>query len=148
MKTSIPKPEAPKWFLVDAEGEHVGRLATKIAHVIGGKHKPSFSPHLVHGDHVIVLNAEKILLFGRKAEQKEYISHRGYFGHIKRVPYARMLKENPEKILTEAVRGMLGRNKLRDLKMAQLHVFQGTEHPHEAQKPEPLDQVFPSIKKS
>src|SRR3989344_3788183 len=100
MKTSIPKPEAPKWVLV-----------------------------------------------GRKAEQKEYSSHRGCFGHIKRVPYARMLKENPEKILTEAVRGMLGRNKLRDLKMAQLHVFQGTTHPHEAQKPEPLDQVFPSIKK-
>lgn len=148
MKTSSPKPVAPKWFVVDAADQHLGRLATKIAHVIGGKHKPTFSPHLLMSDHVIVLNVEKVVLFGRKAEQKEYIYHRGYFGHLKRIPFARMIKENPEKVLTEAVRGMLGRNKLRDRKMACLHVFQGTEHPHEAQKPESLEQVFPSLQKS
>jgi len=138
MKTSIPPPEAPHWYVVDATGEHLGRLATRIAHIVNGKHKVTFSPHQIMSDHVIVLNASKVVLHGKKAEQKEYIHHRGYFGNLRRIPFARMIEESPEKVLETAVRGMLPRNKLRDLKMKHLHVFEGTEHPHDAQKPEPL----------
>lgn len=148
MKTSIPKPETPHWYVVDATGEHLGRLATQIAHVINGKHKVSFSPHQVMGDHVIVLNAEKIVLYGKKAEQKEYISHHGYFGHIKRIPFAKLLVKSPETILNTAICGMLPRNKLRDRKMELLHVFAGTDHPHAAQTPETFEKVFPQSSRS
>ncbi len=146
MKTSIPKAEAPHWYVVDAAGERIGRLATRLAHVLNGKHKPEFSPHQVMSDHVIVLNAEKLELFGKKAEQKEYIRHSGYFGHLKRIPFARMFAKTPEKTLEIAVRGMMPRNKLRDLKMAHLHVFQGSDHPHAAQQPKPFEQLFPATR--
>lgn len=148
MKTSIPKPETPHWYVVDATGKHLGRLATQIAHVINGKHKVAFSPHQVMGDHVIVVNAEKIVLHGKKAEQKEYIHHRGYFGNMKSVPFATLIEKHPERVLNIAIEGMMPRNKLRDRKMELLHIFVGTEHPHTAQTPEPFEKIFPKTTRS
>ncbi len=138
MKTSTPKAAAPAWYVVDAAEQTLGRLAARIAHVINGKHKETFSPHQVMSDHVIVLNAEKVILTGKKPEQKEYVRHSGHLGHIKRTPFSRLFAKEPEKVLYKAVRGMVARNKLRDLKLSHLHIFKGSEHPHEAQKPQPL----------
>ncbi len=144
MKTTTTKPQAPNWYVVDAAGERLGRLATRIAHVLNGKHKVTFSPHQVMSDHVIVLNAEKIILMGNKADEKEYVRHSGHLGHLKRIPFSRMFKKSPEKVLERSIRGMIPRNKLRDIKMKHLHVFKGTEHTHEAQKPKPLEEVSQS----
>jgi large subunit ribosomal protein L13 len=128
-----------RWYIVDAEGLVLGRLASEVAKVIRGKHKPMFTPHMDTGDYVIVINASKVKVTGRKAEQKEYFTHTGYMGHERFTPLATMLAKHPERVIEKAVYGMLpktalGRQELR----RKLRVFAGTEHPHAAQQPLPL----------
>ena len=141
MKTSIPTKEQQqdkKWFVVDAKGKTLGRLSTKIAEILRGKHKASFTPHLDMGDHVIVINADKIKVTGAKADQKHYYSHSGVPGSLKSVPLKRMMERKPLRVLEESVRGMLPKNKLRSRFMRKLRLFAGEEHGHTAQKPEEL----------
>ncbi len=128
-----------QWYIVDAEGEVLGRLASRIAKVIRGKHKPDFTPHVDCGDHVIVINASKVKLTGKKAETKTYISHSGYPGGQKEISYERMIKEHPERVVEFAVKRMLPRTRLGRKVFKNLHVFAGSEHIHEAQKPQKLD---------
>lgn len=140
-RTFTPKRETKadkKWFLVNAEDKTLGRLATEIAVILRGKNKPTFSPHTDCGDFVIVINAEKVVLTGRKNEQKEYIHHTGYLGHLKRKPIAIMRELNPSRIIEEAVAGMIPRNKLKKIIMSKLKVYAGSEHPHTGQSPETL----------
>lgn len=140
-KTYTPKKEAlndKKWYLIDATDMVVGRLATKIANILRGKNKPIFTPHLDTGDYVVVINAEKVKLTGAKLDQKMYYRHSGFKGGLKKEPAKKVLAENPTKIMKEAVRKMLPNNKLRKVFMGKLKVFTGSEHPHEAQKPEEL----------
>jgi len=127
------------WYVVDAEDQVLGRLATEVARVIRGKHKPIFTPHMDTGDHVIVINASKVRVTGRKAEQKQYYRHTGYMGHERFTPFATMLAKQPERVIEKAVYGMLpktalGRQKLR----IKLRVYPGAEHPHAAQQPKVL----------
>lgn len=140
-KTVYPsiKDREPKWFVVDAENKVLGRLATEIARVLRGKHKPSFSPSVDMGDHVIVLNADKIALTGRKPESKVYRRHTGYLGGLKEVSLKEMLANHPDRIITKAVWGMLPKNRLGRAQIKKLRVYAGTEHPHEAQQPQPLE---------
>lgn len=128
-----------KWYVIDAEGEVVGRLCTKIAHVLRGKHQPFYTPHVDCGDNIIVINAEKVRFTGSKWLQKEYITFSGYPGGQKRMRAQEMLAKKPRKIVENAVRGMLPKNKLGRAMIKKLHVYEGTEHPHEAQKPEPFN---------
>ena len=128
-----------KWYIVDAEGEVLGRLASKIAKIIRGKHKPDFTPHVDCGDHVVVINAAKVKVTGKKFDTKEYISHSKYPGGQKRVPYSRMIKEHPERVIEFAVKRMLPKTRLGRKVYKNLHVFADTNHKHEAQKPEKLD---------
>ncbi len=125
-----------KWYVVDAEGESVGRLCTKIATVLRGKHKPSYTPHVDCGDNVVVINAEKVRFTGAKWTQKEYITFSGYPGGQKRATAEQMLAKKPRKIVENAVKGMLPKTKLGRAMFKKLFVYEGTEHPHEAQKPE------------
>jgi large subunit ribosomal protein L13 len=141
MKTSVPKvmtQQDRKWFVVDAEGKVLGRLATRIADIIRGKHRVTFSPHMDLGDHVIVLNSSKIQVTGAKQDQKIYYTHSQYPGHLRMTTLKEMMVKKPAKALEEAIRGMLPKNKLRDEFMKKLHVYPGAEHQHEAQKPEVL----------
>ena len=144
MKTSTPKPTAAAWYIVDAKDQHLGRLATRIAHVLRGKHKPTFSPHQVHSDHVVVVNAANIALAGNKSESKVYHRHSGYLGHLKTIPIRRLLERKPESVIARAVRGMLPRNRLRSPILKHLHIYRDAEHVHEAQKPQPLESLFTS----
>jgi large subunit ribosomal protein L13 len=128
-----------KWFVVDAEGKVLGRLATRIATVLRGKHKPIFSPHLDVGDHVIVLNAEKVHLSGRKRTGKMYRWHTGYIGGLKELRAEEMLKSHPERVIEWAVQGMLPKNRLGRAMAKKLKVYRGGAHPHEAQRPQPLE---------
>jgi large subunit ribosomal protein L13 len=140
-KTHTPKAEAKvdkKWYLIDAEGQTLGRLATKIAVILRGKNKPTFAPHLDMGDYVVVINAEKVRLTGQKDEQKEYIHHTGYIGHLRRKPIATVRKINPTKILNEAVSGMIPRNRLKKFILKKLNIYAGSEHSHVGQKLETL----------
>jgi large subunit ribosomal protein L13 len=141
MRTYTPKAEdiTRHWWLVDAEDKPLGRLATEIARVLRGKHKPTFTPHLDVGDHVVVVNAEKIRLTGRKADQKTYFRHTGYMGHEKHIPFKRVLASHPERIIESAVKGMLPKNALGRSIYKKLKVYAGAEHPHQGQQPEPLD---------
>lgn len=141
MRTYTPKAEdiTHDWWLVDAQNKPLGRLATEIARVLRGKHKPIFTPHLDVGDHVVVINAEKVRLTGRKAEQKTYFRHTGYMGHEKHIPYQRVLATHPERIIESAVKGMLPKNALGRTLQKKLKVYAGAEHPHQGQRPEPLD---------
>ena len=137
--TATPKDIQHDWYIVDAEGMVLGRLATEIARIIRGKHKPMFTPHMDTGDNVIVINASKVKVTGRKAEQKTYFAYSGYMGHEKHVPFASMLAKHPERVIEKAVHGMLpktalGRQKLR----IKLRVYAGAEHPHVAQSPKTL----------
>jgi large subunit ribosomal protein L13 len=137
--TARPSDIEHKWYIVDAEGMVLGRLATEVARIIRGKHKPTFTPHMNTGDNVIVINASKVKVTGRKAEQKTYFYHTGYMGHDRQTPFATMLAKHPERIIEKAVHGMLpknalGRNQLRIM----LRVYAGATHPHIAQKPEVL----------
>ena len=128
-----------RWYVVDAEGKVLGRLATEIARVLRGKHKPIYTPHLDTGDHVIVVNADKITLTGRKADQKTYFRHSGYMGGEKFIPFRRMMEKRPERVIELAVKGMLPKNTLGRQMRSKLRVYAGSEHPHAAQNPEPLN---------
>ena len=140
MSTYFPKAGEieKKWFVVDAEGQVLGRLATFVAKVITGKTKPVYTAHEDVGDFVVVVNADKVTLTGRKAEQKVYRHHTGYPGGLKTVPVSVLQKKAPEKVILEAVSGMLPKNKLRQVYLKKLKVYAGSSHPHEAQRPEPL----------
>lgn len=141
MRTYTPKAEdvTRHWWLVDAEDKPLGRLATEIARVLRGKHKPIYTPHLDVGDHVVVVNAEKVRLTGRKADQKTYFRHTGYMGGEKHIPYRRMLETHPERVIELAVKGMLPKNTLGRAMHKKLKVYAGAEHPHQGQQPEPLE---------
>ena len=121
------------WHVIDADGQVLGRLATDIAMKLMGKNKPGYVPHMLSGDYVVIVNAEKIKVTGKKAEQKEYIRHSQYPGNRKVIPYERMLERHPERNLTAAVKGMLPRNKLGRHMLGRLKVYAGPEHPHSAQ---------------
>jgi len=140
MPTAQPKANAivRKWYLVDAEGKVLGRLATQVARVLRGKHKPYYAPHLDVGDHVVVVNAEKVHLTGRKLSDKIYRWHTGYIGHLREVTAAKMLGSHPERVIEWAVQGMLPKNRLGRAMAKKLMVYRGSAHPHAAQKPEPL----------
>ena len=127
-----------QWFLIDANGKTVGRLCTRIATILRGKHKSSFTPHVDCGDNVIVINAEKIHFSGKKWDDKNYYRHSGYIGGIKSLTARQMLQKKPEIIIRHAVRGMLPKNRLGRKIFRNLKVYTGKEHPHEAQKPVPL----------
>ena len=141
MKTYTPKENEIEraWWIVDAEGQTLGRLATHLAHVLRGKHKPSFTPHLDVGDHIVVINAEKVVLTGNKADQKTYFRHSGYMGHEQHIPFRRMIDRHPERVIELAVRGMLPKNSLGRHMRRKLKVYAGSEHPHQGQMPEPLE---------
>lgn len=126
------------WYLVDAEGETLGRLATRVATVLRGKHKPTFTPHLDMGDYVIVVNAKLIEVGGAKMTDKLYHSHSGFPGGINSVPFLRLLERSPEEIIERAVRGMLPKGRLGRAMGKKLKVYAGPEHPHAAQQPQPF----------
>ena len=127
-----------KWYLVDADNQVLGRLATQVATVLRGKHKVTFAPHLDVGDHVVVINAEKIHLTGRKLTDKTYRWHSGYLGGLREVSAERMLKAHPARVIEWAVQGMLPKGRLGRAMAKKLKVYKGADHPHAAQKPEPL----------
>jgi large subunit ribosomal protein L13 len=137
--TATPSDIEHRWYIVDADGMVLGRLASEIARVIRGKHKPMFTPHMDTGDYVIVINAAKVKLTGRKLEQKRYFHHTGYMGHERYTPVASMLSKHPERVIEKAVYGMLPKTALgrQDLRR-KLRVFGGPQHDHVAQQPIPL----------
>ncbi len=139
-KTLSAKPEEVErnWYVLDAEGETLGRICSKIATVLRGKHKPSYTPHVDCGDYVIVINAEKIRYTGNKIHQKEYITFSGYPGGQKRIIAKDLLANKPFAPVEIAVKGMLPKNKLGRAMYRKLFVYEGAEHPHEAQKPQPF----------
>ena len=141
MKTFVAKPAEVerKWYVVDAEGKVLGRLASEIATILRGKHKPEFTPNVDTGDFVIVVNAEKVRVTGDKANQKVYRRHSGYMGGLKEVSYKRMMDKHPERVIEAAVRGMLPKNTLGRAMYRKLKVYAGPEHQHAAQMPEPLE---------
>ena len=138
---SIKPAEVEKnWHLIDADGLVVGRLAVIIANILRGKHKPSFTPHVDCGDHVVVINADKVRLTGNKLKNKTYYKHTGYIGGIKAVTAAKVLEGRfPERVLEKAVERMIPRGPLGRVQMGNLRVYAGAEHPHEAQQPEAVD---------
>jgi large subunit ribosomal protein L13 len=141
MKTYVATPSERErnWFVVDATGKTLGRLATQLADTLRGKHKPEYTPHCDTGDFVIVLNAEKISVTGDKREQKRYYRHSGYPGGLRTRTLAEMLERKPEDVIRLAVKGMLPRNRLARQQLRKLKVYAGPDHPHTAQKPEPLE---------
>lgn len=141
MKTySLKESEMQRdWYVVDATGKTLGRLATEIAQVLRGKHKPCYTPHMDCGDFVIVVNADKIRVTGRKLDQKMYYRHSGYPGGLKSTTLRRQLETHPERVLEAAVRGMLPKNRLGRRMFKKLKVYASPTHPHEAQQPKPLD---------
>lgn len=141
MKTFMAKPEEVKrkWFIVDADGKVLGRLASEVAKILRGKHKPGYTPHVDTGDHVIVLNADKVMLTGKKLEQKLYRHYSGYPGGMKEIKYRHLLAEKPERAIELAIKGMLPKNSLGRAMFRKLKVYRGSEHEHQAQQPEKLD---------
>jgi len=141
MKTFLPKVDvnARKWYLVDAEGKILGRLAAQIANILRGKNKPIYTPHLDTGDFVVVVNAEKVVLTGKKETQKTYMTYSGYKGGEKYRTVAQVRATHPERIIIHAVKGMLPKNRLAARMLKRLKVYAGPNHPHQAQKPEPLE---------
>jgi len=141
MKTFVATPANRQrdWYIVDAEGKTLGRLATQIATILRGKNKPDFTPHIDTGDFVVVINAEKVHVTGNKREQKTYWRHSGYPGGIRSRTLNEMLERQPEEVLRKAVKGMLPRNKLGRAQLTKLKVYAGTEHPHAAQQPKELE---------
>lgn len=137
-KSAKPSEVDAKWHIVDAEGETLGRMCSKIAHVLRGKHKPSFTPHVDCGDYVIVINADKIRLTGNKMKQKVYLSHSNYPGGQKSITAENLMAKKPTAIVEKAVKGMLPKTKLGRQMYKKLFVYAGTEHKHEAQQPEPF----------
>jgi len=139
VKTYVPKEVESKWYVIDAEGKTLGRLAAKIASILRGKHKPEYTPNLPVGDYVIVVNAAKVKLTGKKLEDKIYTRYSGYQGGLKRIPAGEMLKRHPERVIERAVKGMLPKNRLGRKLYKRLKVYAGPDHPHAAQKPEKLE---------
>ncbi len=127
-----------KWYLVDANGKTLGRLSSRVAILLRGKHKPTFTPHVDTGDHVVIINADKIRLTGDKFKTKTYIHHTGYPGGLKSVTAEHLHAKNPTGLVTRAIKGMLPKNPLGKQMARKLKVYAGTAHPHEAQRPEPL----------
>ena len=138
MATTIPKTVEQKWYLIDATDLVVGRLATQIANILRGKHRPTYTPHMDTGEFVIVINAEKIKFTGKKLQQKSYQSYSHYPGGLKIVPAEEMLEKHPERIIETAVRRMVPRNRLGRKQMDKLKVYKGANHPHQAQQPQAL----------
>ena len=141
MKTFVLRVEdiERKWWVVDAAGQPLGRLASRVAQILRGKHKPTYQPHLNSGDPVIVVNAEKVALTGRKDEQKRYFRHTGYMGHERFTPVKKVRAKHPERVIEKAVWGMLPKTTLSRQHVKQmLKVYAGPEHPHVAQQPQPL----------
>lgn len=140
MKTYQPKAGEVnrRWVLVDAQGQTLGRLASRVAVILRGKDKPVFAPHLDVGDFVVIINAEKVAVTGRKLHQKEYHHHSQHPGGLKTIRLGKLLREKPERVLEKAVRGMLPKNKLGDALFGKLKVYAGPKHPHVAQRPTPL----------
>lgn len=128
-----------EWWVVDADGKTLGKLAVRIADILRGKDHPTFTPHTDTGDFVIVINAEKIHMSGKKWDQKKYYRYSGYFGGLKTSTARQMREKHPEHIIEQAVRGMLPKNKLSRHTLAKLKIYPGPEHPHKAQKPKPLE---------
>jgi large subunit ribosomal protein L13 len=128
-----------RWYVVDAEGKTLGRLATEIARVLRGKNKPQYTPHIDTGDFVVVVNAEKVVVTGRKAEQKVYRRHSGYPGGLKTTTYERMMERQPTEILRRAVKGMMPKSRLARQQLRKLKIYAGPEHPHVAQSPQELE---------
>ncbi|HUN22268.1 MAG TPA: 50S ribosomal protein L13 [Anaerolineales bacterium] len=137
--TTKPSDLNQKWHLVDAEGQTLGRLASKIAAILRGKHNPLFVPHLDTGDYVVVINADKIVVHGNKLMDKVYYRHSGYHGGIKSIILRDMMQTHPTRAITFAVRGMLPKNRLGRDMLHKLKVYAGAEHPHAAQQPQPLE---------
>ncbi len=140
-RTYVTKPDKVEreWFVVDAEGKTLGRLASEIARILRGKHKPNYSPSVDVGDYVIVINAEKVRVTGRKLDQKIYYRHSGYPGGLKEIRLRDMLAKHPTRVIEHAVRGMLPKNRLGRRMFKKLKVYAGPDHPHHAQRPKPLD---------
>ena len=140
MKTYSAKPKEieQRWYLVDAEGQTLGRLATRISDTLRGKRKPVYTPHIDTGDFVVVVNAEKIAVTGKKREEKIYYRHSGYPGGLRERTFAEEIERRPTEVLRKAVKGMLPRNRLARRQLTKLKVYAGPDHPHEAQNPNPL----------
>ena len=141
MKSFIAKPAEVerKWYVVDADGKTLGRLASEVASVLRGKNKPTFTPHVDCGDYVIVINAEKVAVTGKKRNEKIYKKHTGYPGGLREITFDKLQQKKPEEIIRHAVKGMLPDGKLGRQMFKKLKVYAGTEHPHTAQKPETLE---------
>ncbi len=141
MKTYVTKPADVEraWYVVDAEGQTLGRLASSVASILKGKHKPIYSPAVDCGDFVVVVNADKIAVTGRRLEQKKYYRHSLYIGGLKEISLRDQLQQHPERVVESAVRGMLPKNTLGRKMFKKLKVYAGTEHPHQAQQPQPLE---------
>lgn len=141
MKTYVTKPAEVEraWYVVDADGQTLGRLASAIATILRGKHKPTYSPSVDCGDYVIVLNADKVAVTGRRLEQKRYYRHSLYIGGLKEISLRDQLQQHPERVIESAVKGMLPKNALGRKMYKKLKVYTGSEHPHAAQQPQPLE---------
>lgn len=141
MKTYVAKPESVKrdWYVVDANGKTLGRLATEIARRLRGKHKAEYTPHVDTGDYVIVINADKVRVTGRKAADKQYHTHTGYIGNMKSISFEKLQARHPERIIEIAVRGMMPRNPLGRAMLRKLRIYSGGEHQHAAQQPTLLE---------
>jgi large subunit ribosomal protein L13 len=141
MRTYTPKEGeiAHSWWVVDATDKPLGRLATEVARVIRGKHKPQYTPHLDTGDFVVILNASRVKLTGKKADQKTYFRYTGYMGGEKHIPFRRMIQTHPDRVIELAVKGMLPKNALGRQLRKKLKVYAGDTHPHAGQQPQPLE---------
>lgn len=141
MKTFTPKQADIQrcWYLVDVDGKVLGRVASQVAMILRGKHKPTYTPHMDTGDHVIVINASKVKLTGNKLEEKFYAWHSGYPGGFKSIIAGKLLAQRPERVIEKAVKGMLPKNKLGRAMFKKLKVYGGPDHPHQAQQPHPLE---------
>ena len=141
MPTYTPKASEIErtWYVVDAEGLTLGRMATEVARILRGKHKPTFAPHIDTGDHVIIINADKVALSPGKAEAKKVYRHSGYPGGIRSRTYAEMLETRPQEAVRRTIRGMIPKNRLGRAQLSKLKVYAGPTHPHAAQKPQPLE---------
>lgn len=140
MKSYMAKPQdiEHKWYVVDAADRPLGRIASEVAKVLRGKHKPTFTPHMDTGDFVIILNADKVKLTGKKWQNKKYYHHSGYPGGLKEITYDKLRAKSPEMILQLAIKGMLPKNTLGRAQLKKLKIYAGAEHPHQAQQPEEL----------
>ncbi len=127
-----------KWYVVDATDQVLGRLASRVAHILRGKHKPIYTPHVDTGDYIVLINAEKINLTGKKKEQKIYYHHTNYPGHLKSIKYDKLVAQSPEKVINLAVKRMLPKGVLARKMLKKLQIYQGNTHPHQAQQPEML----------